>query len=93
MYRRRRHLVIGALRQMGIEIEPPKGTIYVWAPVPEGHTSASFAEEVLEQSAWWSARGRPTSQRRGVLPHLPHGARRPARGGGRADRCERPQLG
>ena len=30
---------------------PPKGTIYVWAPVPTGHTSASFAELVLEEAA------------------------------------------
>ena len=50
IYARRRDLVIGALREIGIEIEPPKGTIYVWAPVPSGHTSASFAEEVLEQA-------------------------------------------
>ena len=28
-----------------------KGTIYVWAPVPEGHTSTSFAELVLEEAA------------------------------------------
>jgi LL-diaminopimelate aminotransferase len=50
-YKRRRDLVISALRDIGIDIEPPKGTIYIWAPVPEGHTSASFAEEVLERSA------------------------------------------
>jgi len=50
IYARRRDLVIGALREIGIDIEPPKGTIYVWAPVPAGHTSASFAEEVLEQA-------------------------------------------
>jgi LL-diaminopimelate aminotransferase len=50
-YKRRRDLVIAALGDIGIEIEPPKGTIYIWAPVPEGHTSASFAEEVLERSA------------------------------------------
>jgi LL-diaminopimelate aminotransferase len=51
IYARRRDLVIGALREIGIDIEPPRGTIYIWAPVPEGHTSASFAQEVLEQSA------------------------------------------
>ena len=51
IYQRRRDLVIAALREIGIDIEPPKGTIYVWAPVPEGHTSASFAEEVLERPA------------------------------------------
>jgi LL-diaminopimelate aminotransferase len=50
-YKRRRDLVISALRDIGIDIEPPKGTIYIWAPVPEGHTSASFAEAVLERSA------------------------------------------
>jgi LL-diaminopimelate aminotransferase len=51
IYQRRRDLVIGTLKEIGIAIDPPKGTIYVWAPVPEGHTSASFAEEVLEQAA------------------------------------------
>jgi LL-diaminopimelate aminotransferase len=51
IYRRRRDLVLDALREIGIEIDAPLGTIYVWAPVPEGHTSASFAEEVLERAA------------------------------------------
>jgi LL-diaminopimelate aminotransferase len=51
IYRRRRDLVLDALREIGIEIEAPRGTIYVWAPVPAGHTSASFAEEVLERAA------------------------------------------
>jgi LL-diaminopimelate aminotransferase len=51
LYQRRRDLVLAALRDIGIEIEPPRGTIYVWAPVPAGHTSASFAEEVLERAA------------------------------------------
>jgi LL-diaminopimelate aminotransferase len=50
LYERRRDLVVGALREIGIAIEPPKGTIYIWAPVPERHTSASFAEEVLERA-------------------------------------------
>jgi LL-diaminopimelate aminotransferase len=51
VYQRRRDLVVGALREIGVEVEPPKGTIYVWAPVPEGHTSTSFAELVLEEAA------------------------------------------
>ncbi len=51
VYQRRRDLVVGALREIGVEVEPPKGTIYVWAPVPEGHSSTSFAELVLEQAA------------------------------------------
>jgi LL-diaminopimelate aminotransferase len=51
LYARRRDAVLDALAQIGIELEPPKGSIYVWAPVPEGKTSASFAEEVLERAA------------------------------------------
>ncbi len=51
IYERRRDLVVGALREIGVDVTPPKGTIYVWAPVPSGHSSASFAELVLEQAA------------------------------------------
>jgi LL-diaminopimelate aminotransferase len=51
IYARRRDLVVATLREIGVEVQPPKGTIYVWAPVPEGHTSVSFAELVLEEAA------------------------------------------
>src|SRR5947208_12647247 len=51
IYARRRDRVVEALRDIGVEVEVPKGTIYIWAPVPDGHTSASFAELVLEDAA------------------------------------------
>jgi LL-diaminopimelate aminotransferase len=51
IYARRRDLVVDALREIGVAVEPPKGTIYVWAPVPDGYTSTSFCEHVLEQAA------------------------------------------
>jgi LL-diaminopimelate aminotransferase len=51
IYERRRDLVCDALAEIGVEVTPPRGTIYVWAPVPEGHTSESFCELVLEGSA------------------------------------------
>jgi LL-diaminopimelate aminotransferase len=50
VYARRRDLVVEALGALGVAVKPPQGTIYVWAPVPEGHTSTSFAELVLEQA-------------------------------------------
>jgi LL-diaminopimelate aminotransferase len=50
VYQRRRDLVCDALRAIGVNVTPPKGTIYIWAPVPEGHTSASYCELVLEES-------------------------------------------
>jgi len=50
IYERRRDLVVGALRDIGVSVQAPRGTIYVWAPVPEGHSSASYCELVLEES-------------------------------------------
>ncbi|HEX2233857.1 MAG TPA: LL-diaminopimelate aminotransferase [Thermoleophilaceae bacterium] len=50
LYQRRRDLVCDALAEIGVDVTPPKGTIYVWAPVPEGHSSASYCELVLEES-------------------------------------------
>ena len=50
IYKRRRDLVCNALREIGVDVTPPRGTIYVWAPVPAGHTSASYCEMVLEES-------------------------------------------
>lgn len=51
VYRRRRDLMIEALRAIGIGAEPPRATPYLWIRVPEGHDSASFTELVLEQAA------------------------------------------
>jgi LL-diaminopimelate aminotransferase len=51
IYARRRDLVVAALGEIGVEVAAPRGTIYVWAPVPAGHSSASFAELVLEEAA------------------------------------------
>jgi len=51
VYRRRRDLVAEALAAIGLHVEPPKATPYFWVRVPEGYTSESFAELVLEQAA------------------------------------------
>lgn len=50
VYGRRRDLLVAALRSVGMHVDPPKGTIYLWVPVPEGYTSTSFAQQVLEQA-------------------------------------------
>ncbi|HEY2769787.1 MAG TPA: LL-diaminopimelate aminotransferase [Solirubrobacteraceae bacterium] len=52
VYARRRDLVCDALAQAGVEVTKPKGTIYVWAPVPPGFESAAaYCEHVLEEAA------------------------------------------
>ena len=50
LYQGRRDLVVDALRKIGIHAETPKATIYVWAKVPEGYTSANFAAKVLDEA-------------------------------------------
>jgi LL-diaminopimelate aminotransferase len=52
VYTRRRDLVCDALAQAGVKVTKPKGTIYIWAPIPEGFdSSAAYCEHVLEQAA------------------------------------------
>jgi LL-diaminopimelate aminotransferase len=52
VYARRRDLVCDALAQAGVEVTKPRGTIYVWAPVPPGFDSAAaYCEHVLEGAA------------------------------------------
>jgi LL-diaminopimelate aminotransferase len=52
VYQRRRDLVCDALREAGVDVTPPRGTIYIWAPVPDGFDSAAaYCEHVLEQAA------------------------------------------
>jgi LL-diaminopimelate aminotransferase len=50
IYQRRRDLVVEALRSIGLDAQAPKGTIYVWVPVPDGYDSASFCQLVLDQA-------------------------------------------
>ncbi len=50
IYERRRDLLVEALRSVGMHVDPPKGTIYLWVPVPDGYTSASFTQQVLDQA-------------------------------------------
>lgn len=50
VYQQRRDILVDALNSMGWQLEKPKATFYVWAPVPAGHTSDSFAELVLDKA-------------------------------------------
>jgi LL-diaminopimelate aminotransferase len=52
VYARRRDLVCDALAESGVKVTKPKGTIYIWAPIPEGfESSAAYCEHVLERAA------------------------------------------
>jgi len=49
IYRRRRDRVVAALNEIGLEATTPTATLYIWTQVPEGYTSASFAEKMLQE--------------------------------------------
>ena len=52
IYQRRRDLVCDALARIGVDVTPPRGTIYIWAPVPAGFANAAaYCEHVLEEAA------------------------------------------
>ena len=49
IYQRRRDRVVTALSNLGLRVPVPRASLYVWACVPEGFTSAEFAARLLEE--------------------------------------------
>lgn len=47
----RRDRAVEGLRAAGLEAEAPKGSFYLWVPVPRGETSVSLATRLLEEAA------------------------------------------
>ena len=48
-YQRRRDLIVEVLNRIGLEVTPPKASLYVWAKVPEGYNSLDFTADLLDQ--------------------------------------------
>lgn len=49
IYQRRRDKIVGVLQEMGLHVDPPRASLYVWARIPEGFTSGQFTEMLLDQ--------------------------------------------
>ena len=49
IYERRRDVMVKGLRELGLEVDRPKATFYLWIQVPKGYTSAEFTTVLLEQ--------------------------------------------
>lgn len=50
VYERRRNVLVDSLREIGWNVEGPKGTFFAWLPIPEGYTSDGFAQLLLEKA-------------------------------------------
>jgi LL-diaminopimelate aminotransferase len=46
---RRRDATVSALRDIGLPVDPPRGAMYLWVPLPPGIASAEFATRALEE--------------------------------------------
>ena len=67
MYQKRRDVLIDGLQRAGWPVEPPRGTMFVWAPLPEQYSAwaRSNSRKCCWRRRWWrfrrasaSARGR-----------------------------------
>ena len=51
IYEKRRKMVLKALGKIGIVFDAPKGTFYLWVPVPKGMTSLEFTDRLFDKTA------------------------------------------
>jgi LL-diaminopimelate aminotransferase len=50
VYRERRDLILETLQEVGIQAGKTLASLYLWATVPEGYTSAEFATRLLDEA-------------------------------------------
>jgi LL-diaminopimelate aminotransferase len=50
IYRRRRDRLAAALAKIGLQVRPPRASLYLWARLPEGQTSVDFATRLLDET-------------------------------------------
>ena len=51
IYQRRRDRMVTVLRRIGLEVDTPKASLYVWAKLPAGVTSAEYAARLIEDTS------------------------------------------
>ncbi len=47
IYAERRDILVEGIRKMGLRLNLPRATFYLWIEVPEGYTSAGFTDHLL----------------------------------------------
>jgi LL-diaminopimelate aminotransferase len=50
IYQRRRDQMVKVITQIGLEVKPPKASLFLWARIPQGYTSIDFATKLLEET-------------------------------------------
>jgi LL-diaminopimelate aminotransferase len=57
MFKERRDVVVQGLRDIGLEVENPLATFYVWSTIPKGYSSQDFCFKVLNEANVWMIPG------------------------------------
>ena len=63
IYRGRRDRIVATLNGLGWNLTPPRGSCYVWVPVPAGQTSSGFADMLLDRAGVFVAPGNGYGER------------------------------
>lgn len=50
IYQQRRDIIIQGLTAIGLKVQKPLASLYVWCPIPEGWTSIEFVTKLLEEA-------------------------------------------
>jgi LL-diaminopimelate aminotransferase len=50
VYRERRDIIVTSLRSLGVDVDSPQASLYIWCPIPEGWTSEKFAMAMLQEA-------------------------------------------
>ena len=50
IYQRRRDVMVKGLQEIGLEVDSPRATFYLWIRIPRGYTSAQFATFLIEKA-------------------------------------------
>jgi len=50
VYKSRRNILIDGLRDLGWKVDAPKASMFIWAKVPKGETSTSFAFKLIDEA-------------------------------------------
>lgn len=50
IYQRRRDRMVEVLRKAGLDVDTPKASLYVWAKLPDGVTSADYAARLIDET-------------------------------------------
>lgn len=57
MYQARRDAFVDALRRLDFSFEVPRASLYMWARVPAGWTSAALSDHLFEEAGVWITPG------------------------------------